>query len=594
MIPVVEREIGLAIERVERRLTAILAADVAGYSRLMGADEEGTLARLKAHRRALVDPKITEHRGRIVKTTGDGMLVEFASVVDALRCAVEVQRGMAERNAEVPQDKRIEFRVGIHQGDIIIDGDDIFGDGVNVAARLEGLAEPGGICVSGRVQEDAEGKLEIAFENAGEQQLKNIARPVRVYRVCLSAAAQTARPTLPLPDRPSIAVLPFNVMQGHEDDEAFADGLTEDIITALSRIKRLFVIARNSSFTYKGKAVDVRLVGRELGVRYVMEGSIRRSRDRLRVTAQVVEAASGNHIWAEKYDRTTADIFDVQDDITRSVVASTQTHIELEEGTIAERGDRPDVNVWLLVKRAWRKLYDLTPASLAEGRALAERAVELAPETGFTHEILSIALAHQTFMLTVADRRATLLKARDEAEKATRLEGSSEYAFWGLAMVQFSCGEPEQAILALRHGLDINPNCALIHALIGNYLALMGRAEESIAATELAIRMNPRDPSMFFRYQGLADVHFIKRDFAEMLEWAEKAVILKPGYFGGHLRRIVSLVFLERGDKLASAVAGYLRDVPDDVRNRVRTVRFVRKEDRDLFEQGLRKAGLRD
>jgi adenylate cyclase len=242
-------------DRVERRLTAVLAADVAGYSRLMGADEEGTLAQLKAHRRALIDPKIAEHRGRIVKTTGDGMLVEFASVVDALRCAVEVQRGMAERNSEVPQDKRIEFRVGIHQGDIIIEGDDIFGDGVNVAARLEGLAEPGGICVSGRVQEDAEGKLEITFENAGEQQLKNIARPVRVYRMRLGGAAPISRPALPLPDRPSIAVLPFQNMSGDPEQEYFADGVVEEIITALSRIRWLFVIARNSTFTYKGQAL---------------------------------------------------------------------------------------------------------------------------------------------------------------------------------------------------------------------------------------------------------------------------------------------------------------------------------------------------
>src|SRR5216684_7773968 len=261
----------LASERVERRLTAVLAADVAGYSRLMGIDEEGTLAQLKAHRRALVDPKITEHRGRIVKTTGDGMLVEFASVVDALRCAVEVQRGMAERNAEVPQNKRVEFRIGIHQGDIIIDGGDIFGDGVNVAARLEGLAEPGGICVSGRVQEDAQGKLEIAFENAGEQQLKNIARLVRIYRVRLSGAVEGQRPALPLPEKPSIAVLPFQNMSGDPEQDYFADGMVEEIITALSRIRWLFVIARNSSFTFKGRAVDVKQVGRELGVRYVLE-----------------------------------------------------------------------------------------------------------------------------------------------------------------------------------------------------------------------------------------------------------------------------------------------------------------------------------
>ena len=264
----------MSTKGVERRLTAILAADVAGYSRLTGLDEEGTHARLQDHLRSLVDPKIAEHRGRVVKTTGDGLLVEFASVVDALRCAVEVQRGMSERNAQVPQDKRIEFRVGIHQGDVIIEGGDIFGDGVNVAARLEGVAEPGGICVSGRVQEDAEGRLEVSFENAGEQQLKNIARPVRVYRVRLSGAAPSSRPALPLPDKPSIAVLPFQNMGGDPEQDYFADGVVEEIITALTRFRGLFVIARNSSFTYKGRAVDVKQVGRELGVRYILEGSV--------------------------------------------------------------------------------------------------------------------------------------------------------------------------------------------------------------------------------------------------------------------------------------------------------------------------------
>src|SRR5262245_22830306 len=268
----------------------------------MGADEEGTLAQLKAHRRALVDPKIAEHRGRIVKTTGDGMLVEFASVVDAVRCAVDIQRGMAERNAEVPQDRRIEFRVGIHQGDIILDGDDIFGDGVNVAARLEGLAEPGGICVSGRVQEDAQGKVDINFENAGEQQLKNITHPVKVYRVRIDGPAADQRPALPLPDKPSIAVLPFQNMSGDTEQEYFADGIVEEIITALSRFRQLFVIARNSSFTYKGRAVDVKQVGRELGVRYVLEGSVRKTTNRVRIAAQLIDAATGAHIWADRFE----------------------------------------------------------------------------------------------------------------------------------------------------------------------------------------------------------------------------------------------------------------------------------------------------
>ena len=292
-----------------RRLAAILAADVAGYSRLMGADEEGTLERLKALRSELFDPKFAEHRGRIVKTTGDGLLVEFASVVDAVRCAVEVQQAMSERDTDVAADSRIELRIGINLGDVIVEGDDLYGDGVNIAARIEALADPGGICVSARGQEDAAGKLDLGFEDIGEQQLKNIARPVRVYRVrpALNSAA-VSRPALALPDKPSIAVLPFANMSGDPEQEYFADGMVEEIITALSRIRWLFVIARNSSFTYKGQAIDVKQVGRELGVRYVLEGSVRKAGNRVRITGQLIDAATGAHLWADRFDGSLEDL----------------------------------------------------------------------------------------------------------------------------------------------------------------------------------------------------------------------------------------------------------------------------------------------
>src|SRR6201987_5289757 len=299
-------------DRTQRRLAAILAADVAGYSRLMGADEEGTLAALKAIRRELSDPKVKEHRGRIVKTTGDGLLTECASVVDAVRCAVEVQREMAERNADAPPDRRIEFRMGINVGDIIKDGRDIYGDGVNVAARLEALAEPGGICVSRVVRDQVRDKLGFAFEDMGEQQVKNIARPVRVYRVCSAATPEqpvVPVPALPLPDKPSIAVLPFANMSGDPEQEFVADGIAEGIITALSRYPSLFVIAGTSSFTYRNQAIGVKRVGHELGVRYVLEGSLRKSGNRIRITAQLVEAESGKHVWAERYDRDLSELF---------------------------------------------------------------------------------------------------------------------------------------------------------------------------------------------------------------------------------------------------------------------------------------------
>jgi adenylate cyclase len=356
----------------------------------MGLDEAGTLSRLNALRRELIDPAIAAHSGRVVKLMGDGALVEFASAVDAVTCAIEIQRQLREQDAGGSEADPIRFRIGINVGDIIIEGEDILGDGVNIAARIEGIAEPGGISISEDAWRQVRGKVAANFVDIGDHSLKNIARPVRVYRVLPSPSSVTVaaevHPVIPLPDKPSIAVLPFRVMQGTADDDAFADGLTEDIITALSRIRALFVIARNSSFTYKGKSVDTRQIGRELGVGYILEGSIRRSGDRLRVTAQLLDAASGNHVWAEKYDRPVSDIFDLQDDLTRSVAASTQTHIALDEGARVEGAERPELNVWLLIKRSWRRTHDLTPEALAEARNLAERAGIMAqtPQAGTT------------------------------------------------------------------------------------------------------------------------------------------------------------------------------------------------------------------
>jgi len=310
-----------------RRLAAILAADVAGYSRLMGADEEGTLERLKALRRELIDPKLAEHHGRIVKTTGDGLLVEFASVVDAVRCAVTVQHAMPERNTGVAADTRIELRIGINLGDVIVEGDDLYGDGVNIAARIEALADAGGVFVSNTVHDHVRDRLPFVFEDLGEQQVKNIARPVRVYRVRdTSAAKPVTAPVLPLPDKPSIAVLPFANMSGDPEQEYFVDGMVEEIITALSRIRWLFVIARNSTFTYKGQAVDVKRVGRELGVRYVLEGSVRKAGGRVRITAELIDAVTGTHLWADRFDGSLEDVFDLQDKVASSVAASSSRH----------------------------------------------------------------------------------------------------------------------------------------------------------------------------------------------------------------------------------------------------------------------------
>ena len=340
-----------------RRLAAILAADVAGYSRLMGADEEGTLAALKALRRELYDPKIKEHRGRVVKTTGDGLLLEFASVVDAVRCAVEVQRAMAERNVDVPPDRRIEFRMGINLGDIIRDGRDIYGDGVNIAARLEALAEPGGICVSRVVHDQVRDKLDVAFEDLGEQQVKNIARPVHVWRVQLGAKpAVSASAPLALPDKPSIAVLPFQNMSGDSEQEYFVDGIVEEIITALSRIPWLFVLARNSSFSYKGQSPDVKRVGRELGVRYVLEGSVRKGGDRVRITGQLIEAETGAHLWADRFDGLIEDVFELQDKVASSVAGVIEPALQAAETARSTGRSTNDLTA-----------YDFVPARLCDG-----------------------------------------------------------------------------------------------------------------------------------------------------------------------------------------------------------------------------------
>jgi adenylate cyclase len=324
----------MASDHVKRKLAAILAADIAGYSRLMGADEAGTLVRLKEYRRELIDPKNKQYRGRVVKPTGDGILIEFPSVVDAITCSIEVQQGIRERNVDVPPEKRIEFRIGINLGDVIIEGRDLYGDGVNIAARLEGLAEPGGICISQTVLNHARGKVAFDVEDLGEQALKNIVQPIHVYRLLLgssrdSTVSRSPEPALALPDKPSIAVLPFQNLSADPEQEYFADGMVEDIITALSRFKSLFVIARNSSFTYKGKTVDIKTVGRDLGVRYVLEGSVRKAGSRLRITGQLVDSSNGAHLWADRSDGALDDVFDLQDRVTESVVGVIAPRLEL-------------------------------------------------------------------------------------------------------------------------------------------------------------------------------------------------------------------------------------------------------------------------
>ncbi len=393
----------LASDRVERRLAAVLAADVAGYSRLMGADEEGTLARLKAVRKTVFDPAIASHRGRIVKTTGDGMLVEFASAVDAARCSVEVQRAIAAQNADVSQDVRIEFRIGVHLGDIIIDDNDIFGDGVNIAARLEGIAEPGGVCISDDAYRQIRGKVEIAWDDLGPQTLKNIAEPMRAWRFQLGGqgaaklqpSSPSTRDSLTLPDKPSIAVLPFQNMSGDPEQEYFADGMVEDIITGLSRSRSLFVIARNSTFTYKGKAVDIKQVGRELGVRYVLEGSVRKVGNRVRITGQLIEAATGTHLWADRFDGVPDDIFDLQDRVTTSVIGAILPHVERAEIERAQRKPTESLHAYDYYLRALAASYRYSREANLEVMELTRTASQIDPDFALSYALAAFSLSNR-------------------------------------------------------------------------------------------------------------------------------------------------------------------------------------------------------
>ena len=539
--------------RPERRLAAILAADVAGYSRLIGVDEEGTLDRLRSIRAEVIDPAIAAHRGRLVKTTGDGFLVEFASVVDALRCAVEVQREIADRGADAPADRRIEFRIGIHQGDIVVEDGDIFGDGVNVAARLEALAEPGGICVSARVQEDAAGRLDLAFADLGEQNLKNIARPIRVYRVGPhKASTPPAQAPLPLPDKPSIAVLPFQNISGDPEQEVFADGMVEDITTALSKLRWFFVIARNSSFAYKGRAVDVKQVGRELGVRYVLEGSVRKGGDRLRVTAQLVEAETGNHVWAERYDRNLGDIFAVQDEITERVVAAIEPELYAAEDIRSQRKPPESLDAWECVIRALTAIGQGTPEANIEAEALCRRAIAIAPGYGQAHSLLAWALLRRT--IWSGDLQTVMPEITAEAQTALALDARDPWAYMVQGLLLNRLRRFDDAARALRRALELNPNFAPAYAILALVLAFQGAFDEAIDSAQHALGLSPNDRNVgLYAWLGSANAQFAVGRYTEAAASARLAIEKGPGHIGPHTFLTAALVL--RGDMTAAAEA---------------------------------------
>ena len=525
---------------VARRLAAILAADVAGYSRLMGADEEGTLAALKAIRRELGDPKVKEHRGRIVKTTGDGLLVEFQSVVDALRCAVEVQQGMAERNRALPEARRIEFRIGINLGDIIKDRGDIFGDGVNIAARLEAMAEPGGICVSRIVRDQVRDKLDLAFDDLGEQTLKNIARPVRVYRVGTRASRPPAAATaavqpvpepaaLPLPDKPSIAVLPFQNMSGDPEQEYFADGMVEEIITALSRIRWLFVIARNSSFTYKGKSPDLRQVGRELGVRYVLEGSVRKAGGRVRITAQLIEAETGAHLWADRFDGSLEDVFELQDQVASSVAGVIEPALQIAEDTRAANRPTNDLTAYDLYMRATTLVFSRS-RQIPDAIELLDQAIARDPNYG-----PALALSGLCSFLVCLDGNpddwhAEVRKSVDLARRALRAAENDPTTLANAAITLAFGGEDIAAMLALvDRALAINPSSARAWHAKALLNLWAGATELAKKYEDASVRLSPRVRTGWALHLYGA-VHLIERRFDEAVPPLRLAIEEEPAF----------------------------------------------------------------
>jgi adenylate cyclase len=585
-----------------RRLAAILAADVAGYSRLMGEDEEATHERLKAHLRELVDPKINKHRGRIVKNTGDGFLAEFASVVDAVRCAAEVQRCMAEREPGVPEEHRIMFRIGVNLGDVMVEEHDIFGDGVNIAARLEGLAVPGAICVSGTVRDHIGDRLPYVFEDIGEQTFKNIARPVRVYRVRIGAPVTvsaealdaTVKATLSLPEKPSVAVLPFANMSSDPEQEFFADGISEDIITALSRYPSLFVIARNSSFTYKGGAVNVKQVGRELGVRYVLEGSLRSAGNRIRVTAQLVEAETGKHVWAERYDLDAANIFAVQDEISEAVTIAIAPAIGRAELQRAVRTPPESLDAWTACQRG---IWHLSKATVGDN-ALAEqffmKAITLDPSFGGGYRGLATAYRESALFLT-RNLSEALSSSEALARRAAQLDENDAEARRHVGSALLWRGDYEGAVAELERAVAMAPNLAAAHGILGAALIFSGRPKEGLATVETCMRLDPRSPFLFTYLLWVAIAYYLSQEYEAAIEAARDGIRSNPDFPLTYRWLAAALGQLDRIADAKEALENAVAIAPGSfdmfVRNRVP---WMRPEDHAHMLEGLRKAGWRE
>ena len=580
---------------MKRRLAAILATDVVGYSRLIRADEEGTITALKALRVDLIDPKIAEHHGRVVKLMGDGMLAEFPSVVDAVRAAVETQAAVAKHNAGLPEDKRIEFRVGVNLGDVVIDGNDIHGDGVNVAARLESLAEPGGICISGKVYEEVRDRTDLAFEDLGEQQVKNIDRPVRVWRwianagVTASVSAKTNEP-FQLPDKPTIAVLPFVNLSGDPEQEYFADGISEDIITGLSKNSYINVISRNSTFAYKSKSTRLRDVSVDSGAQYVLEGSVRKAGQRIRVTAQLIDAASNRHLWAERYDRDLDDIFAVQDEIVGSIVhalVGTDGALERSERQRSIEASTTTQSAYDCYLQARELYYRHRDVDIEEAEVLFEKTIELDP--GFARAYSALAWLHlQRFkLLLTASFESMEQKVLDLAFHALRLDPDDYRAHMTLGCLYSYQGKHAKGRAEFDRALRINPNDTNLLAVSANALVYCERVDEALERCQRAIRLNPNAPDWYWKTLGFSYFHLGR--YEEALEALERMTAPDQA------RRVLAATYAHLGrlDEARHEAEEFMKVVPNfSIKEWARTEPYTDPNELQRFVDGMRKAGL--
>ena len=579
---------------MERRLAAVLAADMAGYSRLMEADERGTLARLMTHRSELIDPAIAKNQGRIIKTTGDGMLVEFQSVADAVRCAVEIQERMRRRNSDVPEDRQIRFRIGINLGDIIFDDGDIYGDGVNVASRIEQLAEVGGICVTQAVYEQVADRVDAKFEELGEKTLKNLSRPVRVWRVALGgqagqreegAAAAAEKQAVV---KPSVAVLPFANMSGDPEQEFFVDGLTEDILTELARHHELFVISRNSTFTYKGQSVNLREVSEKLGAQYIVEGSVRKAGDRLRVTVQLIDCATDSHIWAERYDRKLEDIFELQDEVTAAIVATLPGRVEAAQRERIARKAPSSMAAYELVLAAKVLHHRSARADNEKAQELITRAVELDPDYAHAHAWRGCIIGQAWTYSWCEDRDAMWNECVAELEKALTLDDNDADVHRILAAINVSKNDLTKARYHQERALALNPNYDLVVVQQGELLTWLGRPEEGAEWIRKAMKLNPHHPERFWSHLGKAQ--FAARHYAEAIE-----AFMHMSAMDVLQHAFIAAAYGWMGDKTAAAAhVDRVRALdPDfDLETFLGTMHYANEEDLTHLREGLVKAGL--